>query len=79
MKIMKALGELVSPNDPELVEKTLSRIAEQDIGTISSPQSHRTTGRHRFLKSEIRGRARATEDIAVSAVGSLGRAEPPMN
>ena len=30
MGIMKKIGDLVSPNDPELVEKTLARLDEQD-------------------------------------------------
>lgn len=29
-KIMKAIGDILSPNDPELVEKTLSRLEQQD-------------------------------------------------
>ncbi len=30
MGIMKTIGEILSPNDPELVEKTLKRLNEQD-------------------------------------------------
>ena len=30
MGILKRVGDLLSPNDPELVEKTLARLTEQD-------------------------------------------------
>src|SRR3954447_16453593 len=69
---MKALGELVSPNDPELVEKTLSRIAEQDRwNDVFSTKLIELLDKIDAVKSEIRDRIRVAEDVTANASKSL--------
>jgi hypothetical protein len=76
MKILKALGDLVSPNDPELVEKTLARIAEQDTwNDVFSTKLIELLDNIDLLKSEHRQKLRAIEALVQKASASLERAE----
>jgi prophage DNA circulation protein len=79
MKIMKVVGswtELFSPNDPELVEKTLARIAEQDTwNDVFSTKLIELLDNVDQVKSEVRERMRTVESVTQTASTSLERAE----
>jgi membrane protein involved in colicin uptake len=56
---MKGLGKLFSPNDPELVEKTLARLNEQDTwNDVFSTKLIELLDKIDQIKSEIRARLR---------------------
>ena len=76
MKFLKVFGELVSPNDPELVEKTLARLAEQDTwNDVFSTKLIELLDNIDLLKCESRERLRSVESAAQTASESLNRAE----
>ncbi len=65
MGIMKKIGDLVSPNDPELVEKTLARLDEQDRwNDVFSTKLIEILDRNDALKSELRQKlSKAAADL----------------
>ena len=74
--ILQLFGELVSPNDPELVEKTLARINEQDKwNDVFSKKLIELLDNIDHLKAEIRERMRLAEVNGNTACASLERAE----
>jgi hypothetical protein len=76
MPIMKTLGDLLSPNDPELVEKTLARIAKQDTwNDVFSTKLIELLDNIDLLKSEIRAKMRTLESVTQTASTSLEHAE----
>lgn len=76
MGIMREFGKLLSPNDPELVEKTLTRIAEQDTwNDVFSTKLIELLDNIDVLKTEHRQKLRAVEAAAQNASASLGQAE----
>jgi hypothetical protein len=69
MGIMKAIGDILSPNDPELVEKTLSRLVQQDQwNDVFSTVLLEMLEGNDSLKAEIRKSLR-------EAKGELNRAQ----
>jgi hypothetical protein len=73
---MSRIGDLLSPNDPELVEKTLARIAEQDTwNDVFSTKLIEVLDNIDLLKTEHRQKLRAVEAAAQNASASLGQAE----
>lgn len=71
MNIMSEIGRLLSPNDPELVEKTLARIAEQDTwNDVFSTKLIDLLDNIDLLKSEHREKLRtlqaAQEEVSLS-------------
>jgi len=76
MSIMSRIGELLSPNDPELVEKTLARIAEQDTwNDVFSTKLIELLDNIDLLKTEHRQKLRAVEAAAQNASASFEQAE----
>jgi hypothetical protein len=68
MGIMKKVGEILSPNDPELVEKTLVRIEEQDHwNDVFSTKLIELLDSHDFLKTEIRASKTALGEASTLA------------
>ncbi len=64
MKILKTVGELFAPNDPELVEKTLARLAEQDTwNDVFSTKLIELLDNIDAVKGEIRERMRKVESV----------------
>lgn len=75
-KILRAFGDLVSPNDPELIEKTLTRIDEQDKwNDVFSTKLIELLDNIDLLKAEIRQRMRTAESATQTALASLEGAE----
>ena len=76
MSIMSRIGDLLSPNDPELVEKTLARIAEQDTwNDVFSTKLIELLDTIDLLKTEHRQKLRVAEAAAQNASASLEQAE----
>lgn len=80
MRIMREIGEFLSPNDPELVEKTLTRIAEQDTwNDVFSTKLIELLDNIDLLKTEHRQKLRAVETATQNASVSLEKAENAHN
>jgi hypothetical protein len=80
MSIMSRIGDLMSPNDPELVEKTLTRLAEQDTwNDVFSTKLIELLDNIDLLKSEHREKLRAVGAAAQNASASLEQAERAHN
>lgn len=63
MKLLKKVSELLSPNDPELVEKTLARLGEQDMwNDVFSTKLIELLDKIDEVKSEIRERLRRSDE-----------------
>ena len=76
MGILHEFGNLLSPNDPELVEKTLARIAEQDTwNDVFSTKLIELLDNIDGLKSELRQKIRAVESASQAAASTLVCAE----
>lgn len=76
MNIMNEIGRLLSPNDPELVEKTLARIAEQDTwNDVFSTKLIELLDNIDSLKAEHREKLRGLQSSLDKASASLERAE----
>jgi hypothetical protein len=74
--ILKAVGELLSPNDPELIEKTLARIDEQDKwNDVFSTKLIELLDNMDLVKSELRERMRSVEAANDAASATMERAE----
>ncbi|MGB7768033.1 MAG: hypothetical protein WBN22_04165 [Verrucomicrobiia bacterium] len=72
MSILKTVKDLIDPSDPELVEKTLARIAEQDIwNDVFSTKLIDVLDNVDGLKSELRKRMRSVEQSGIEAKQSL--------
>lgn len=69
MGILKKVGDLLSPNDPELIEKTLARLSEQDTwNDVFSTKLIELLDKIDLIKKEIRERLRNADE-------RLGKAE----
>lgn len=67
--ILKKVGDLLSPNDPELIEKTLTRLSEQDTwNDVFSTKLIELLDKIDLIKKEIRERLRNADE-------RLGKAE----
>lgn len=76
MSVMSGIGKLFSPNDPELVEKTLVRINEQDTwNDVFSTKLIELLDNIDLLKREVREKMRSVESATGTAMSSLERAE----
>lgn len=63
MGILKKAGDLLSPNDPELVEKTLARLGEQDTwNDVFSTKLIELLDKIDKVKSDIRARLRIVDE-----------------
>ncbi|MGA8728540.1 MAG: hypothetical protein WB608_07295 [Terracidiphilus sp.] len=75
MGILKKVGDLLSPSDPELVEKTLARINEQDTwNDVFSTKLIELLDKVDQIKSEIRQRLRDA-DKRIQRAESVTQAE----
>jgi len=75
MGIMKGLGKLFSPNDPELVERTLARLNEQDTwNDVFSTKLIELLDKLDQIKGEIRQRLREA-DKRIERAESVTQAE----
>jgi len=73
--ILKKVGDLLSPNDPELVEKTLARLDEQDTwNDVFSTKLIELLDKIDQIKSEIRQRLRDA-DSRIQKAESVTQAE----
>ena len=77
---MKIVGDLLSPNDPALVEKTLARINEQDRwNDLFSTKLIELLDNGDLMKSEIRERMRTIESVTQTANQSILEAKGLLN
>jgi hypothetical protein len=68
LKILKELGEILGPNDPKLVEMTLSRLNEQDKwNDVFSTKLIELLDKIDQIKSEIRQRLREADERILRA------------
>jgi len=68
MKILKKVGDLLSPNDPELVEKTLLRLEEQDHwNDVFSTKLIELLDTNEALKKSAREATKALEEAKTLA------------
>lgn len=75
MGILKKVGDLLSPSDPELVEKTLARLNEQDTwNDVFSTKLIELLDKIDQIKSEIRQRLRDA-DKRIQRAESVTQAE----
>jgi DNA repair exonuclease SbcCD ATPase subunit len=75
LNILEELGKLISPNDPELVEKTLARLNEQDNwNDVFSTKLLELLDKIDQIKSEIRQRLREA-DQRIQRAESVTQAE----
>ena len=75
MGILKKVGDLLSPSDPELVEKTLARLNEQDTwNDVFSTKLIELLDKIDQIKSEIRKRLR-NADERIQRAESVTQAE----
>src|SRR5689334_18209513 len=80
MSIMSGIGKLLSPNDPELVEKTLAQIAEQDTwNDVFSTKLIELLDSIDLMKAEHRQKLRAVDAATEKASASLKEAEGAHN
>ena len=76
MKILKKAAELFSPNDPELIEKTLARLGEQDTwNDVFSTKLIDLLDNIDRIKSEVRQGSRTAEQLGADARKSLDDSE----
>jgi uncharacterized membrane protein YdbT with pleckstrin-like domain len=75
MSILKKVSELLSPSDPELVEKTLARLNEQDTwNDVFSTKLIELLDKIDLIKAEIRDRLRGA-DQRIQKAESVTQAE----
>jgi DNA repair exonuclease SbcCD ATPase subunit len=75
MGVMKKVADLFSPNDPELVEKTLARLSEQDTwNDVFSTKLIEILDKIDGIKAEIRQRLREADD-RIRTAESVTKAE----
>jgi predicted nucleotide-binding protein (sugar kinase/HSP70/actin superfamily) len=72
MSILKKAAELFSPNDPELVEKTLARLSEQDTwNDVFSTKLIDLLDNIDRIKAEVRQSSRTAEQLGADAKKSF--------
>jgi hypothetical protein len=76
MPILGTIADLFSPNDPELVKKTLGRMSEQDIwNDVFSTKLIHVLDNIDSVKSEIRKGLRTVETSSKDGISAMARAE----
>lgn len=72
LKILNEIGKIMSPNDPALVEKTLTRLEEQDTwNDVFSTKLIELLDNVDAIKTETRAKLRSLEEIATQAQSEL--------
>jgi hypothetical protein len=76
LKILNEIGKIVSPNDPALVEKTLTRLEEQDTwNDVFSTKLIELLDNVDAIKIETRAKLRSLEELATQSRSELASAQ----